>query len=563
MCCPVIFGEFGATREFMFDGALSFGGTRTGANYSDKGFDDVGEWWEPKLDQVTCRLFEAHDMGAATYSDVAASGVQMIRAKYTWRASAMSLRAGLAKVQARSSSCSERIVRAEWKAAGLAKKVRIRAINSLRRVVNIAKNIRERYNAARSLERVAPPGILPWLFHGLSRRSVRKYQNMLALLPLPRGERQDGILFIGYVEANLGIAESQRNMLNAITDRNVNFGIFPISAGVETRIVQSFMAEKYDRRNRYAVNVIEAAADQVPVIFRNLGPRRTFGTYNVLRTYWELPTAPREWQRFIRDIDEIWTPNKFVQRAFKSIFDGPIIVMPPCVLIEPPGQMDEDTTLPKRTCFEFFFSFDYYSSPYRKNPLGVIAAFREAFPPDIQDVALLIKSTGAPDHYPDIKSAIRRAINEDRRIRVIDRTLPRGEMIALMRRCDCYVSLHRAEGFGLGMVEAMMLGKAVIGTAYSGSADFLNDETGFPVPYVLREIQPHEYVWTEGQMWAEPDHASAVIALRKVYEDHELRARRAKAGQALASALFSRERAGRAVEQRYEEIKKKTRGTAA
>jgi glycosyltransferase involved in cell wall biosynthesis len=551
---PSIVGAFGATREFMFDGSLSFGGAIIKADYSDKGFGDVGDWWEPDVDQLKSLLFQAHDMDATTYDEVAAAGLGMIRSRYTWRSTVMALRAGLAEVQDPSSIPAWSTPTSRQTGLSFGRETRIPVPHGVKRLAQLAARVRNRYNAvAQQVETGSKLDILFRLILGLSHSAWRKGAD--AASALSQRERRSGILFVGYVEANLGIAESQRNLIRALAERDIDFAIYPISAGVETRIVGPFMAEKYDRRNNYQVNVIEAAADQVPVIFKALGRHKRNGAYNILRTYWELPAVPREWRGLLKGIDEIWAPNEFVQQAFRSVFDGPIVVVPPCVLIEPYDGTKEQAAVSKRRRYEFLFSFDYYSSPYRKNPLGVIAAFREAFPVEIQDVGLIIKSTGAPDHHPEVKDAIRRAVDADPRIVVIDKILSRSEMIGLIGRCDCYVSLHRAEGFGLGMVEAMMLGKSVIGTAYSGSTDFLSEETGYPVPYTLRRIEPQEYVWAKGQVWAEPDHAAAVAALREVYANPELGARKAKAGQAFVRHRYGKEDVGSAVERRYREIK--------
>ena len=122
----------------------------------------------------------------------------------------------------------------------------------------------------------------------------------------------------------------------------------------------------------------------------------------------------------------------------------------------------------------------------------------------------------------------------DPRIQVIHRSLPYNEMASLIRAADVYVSLHRSEGFGMGMAEAMSFGRIVVGTNFSGNTDFLTEQTGFPVPYTLRPVKPHEYLWnTEPQVWAEPDLEEAARILRQVFEAPDLAMKRAKAGQML------------------------------
>jgi glycosyltransferase involved in cell wall biosynthesis len=325
--------------------------------------------------------------------------------------------------------------------------------------------------------------------------------------------RRQGVLFIGYVEACLGLAQSLRGLISAAADRHIPFGIRPFRVGVETRILEQFMLEKFDLKHRYDINVIEVAADQVPTVFKTIDSRQLTASYNVLRTYWELPKAPREWGPMLKGIDEMWAPNEFVRNAFKGIFSGPITMIPPCVSTDEPHYPDAVEFGMESGRFYFLFSFDFYSSHHRKNPLGVLDTFQLAFPDLNENVGLIIKSTGfdayqtaTRDAYElDIGRQFRAAVGKDPRIRIVHDTMSRQKMLGLIRACDCYVSLHRAEGFGLGMAEAMSFGKAVIGTDYSGSTDFLSAETGFPVAYDLRAVKPGEYFWTEDQVWAEPN----------------------------------------------------------
>ena len=374
------------------------------------------------------------------------------------------------------------------------------------------------------------------------------------LVPLRPFSRKDGILFIGYVEAGLGLGESLRGMISAAVARKFRFAIYPFRVGVESRIVGQFMPERYDIQHRYDINVIEVAADQLPVVFGSIDPRILEGSYNILRTYWELSKAPPEWSAMLAGIDEIWVPNQFVRGAFKHVFQGPITVIPPCVVVT-------EECLPDRSRFEldpnrfyFLFSFDYYSSPYRKNPLAVLDAFRQAFPNGDENVGLVIKSTSSEAHHPDIKEKIVREMATDPRIRVFDETFSRKEILGLIRVCDCYVSLHRAEGFGLGMVEAMSFGNVVIGTDYSGSTDFLSDRTGFPIAFDLEPIKNGQYSWAAGQEWASPNLESAVIAFRQAYLDKEGRSDRAQAGRILVTAKYSKVAVGSAMEERINEI---------
>jgi glycosyltransferase involved in cell wall biosynthesis len=256
----------------------------------------------------------------------------------------------------------------------------------------------------------------------------------------------------------------------------------------------------------------------------------------------------------LRGIDEIWAPNEFVAHAFSEIFTGPITIIPPCVEIETKQQFGRQHFGLDENMFYFMFSFDYFSFPARKNPLGVVRAFQTAFPDANVPVGLVIKSTSSADHYPEIKAAIQQAAREDQRIKVIDQVFSRDEMLSLIGQSDCYVSLHRSEGFGLGMAEAMALGKPVIGTDYSGSAEFLSERTGFPVTYTTRAVRPGEYVYPDGQTWAEPDDAAAVAAMRRIFYDRDESLRRADEGRGLIEARYGRQSIGRIATQRLREV---------
>ena len=373
------------------------------------------------------------------------------------------------------------------------------------------------------------------------------------ILPI---EQRKGVLFIGYAEGKLGLGQCFRNDLLAAVHADLPFAIYPFSVGVETRLIGPFMPERYDKTHTYDVNIIEVAPDQVPVVLRSVDSRLTHDTYNVLRTYWELPNAPKTWQRMLEDIDEIWVPNAFVGNALGQIFTGPITLVPTTVDLGNGSLKGREEFGLEPGRFYFMFSFDYFSSPYRKNPLGVLETFQRAFPNGNENVGLVIQSIGQVDHFPDIKEKIRQASVADSRIQVIDRSLSHDDMLGLIHATDVYVSLHRSEGFGMGMAEAMGLCRIVIGTNFSGNTDFLTEQTGFPVPYTLQPVKPHEYPWAiaqvpaEAQVWAEPDLEAAALIFRQVFDAPDLATNRAKAGQMLIRHKYGMAQVGRAIKER-------------
>jgi glycosyltransferase involved in cell wall biosynthesis len=181
--------------------------------------------------------------------------------------------------------------------------------------------------------------------------------------------------------------------------------------------------------------------------------------------------------------------------------------------------------------FYFMFSFDYHSSPYRKNPIGALQAFQHAFRKNDENVGLVIKSIGNLNRYAEVTVALRQAAATDPRIIVIERNMSRAEVLGLIYASDAYISLHRSEGFGMGMAEALNFGRIVIATDYSGSTDFLTQQTGFPIPFSLRPVAVHEYPWSGRQYWAEPDISSAAATMQMIVKLPYVARERANAGQ--------------------------------
>jgi glycosyltransferase involved in cell wall biosynthesis len=387
------------------------------------------------------------------------------------------------------------------------------------------------------------------------RKFVEKLKQVLRRLRAIRKRR--GILFIGYAEGDLGLGQSFRSNIEAMAQTGVPFAIYPFQLGVETRPSGAFMPKRYDTKHAYDINFIEVAPDQVPVVFQNVDRALTESSYNILRTFWELPRAPRDWRDMLAEVHELWVPNAFVAEALKQVFTREIAIVPPTVEVGEGPFVGREAFGMEAGRYYFLFSFDYLSSPYRKNPEAVLRAFQQAFDRYDNRVGLIIKSIGPVEYFPEIRGAFLEATKQDPRIIVIDRSLPRGMMLSLIRASDAYVSLHRSEGFGMGMVEAMNFGRVVIGTDFSGNTDFLTSETGFPVPFALRAVEPHEYTWTADQLWAEPDIGEAAAIMRLVLEQPDLASKRAKAGQKLVRTRYNSRTIGETMRRRIETIQER------
>ena len=188
----------------------------------------------------------------------------------------------------------------------------------------------------------------------------------------------------------------------------------------------------------------------------------------------------------------------------------------------------------------------------RKNPYGAIEAFKAAFAPDDMRTRLILKVNNPT---PEAARAIRNSIGPYRNIQVLDRILSRGEVNALIANTDCYVSLHRSEGFGFGPAEAMALGKPILATHWSGNTDYMRPDNCLPIDYTLVTIEEDYGPYKKGQRWAEPDVAQAATAMQSLLADPGLAARLGAAAKVTIETEFSPRAVGEMMRRRLDAIR--------
>jgi glycosyltransferase involved in cell wall biosynthesis len=255
---------------------------------------------------------------------------------------------------------------------------------------------------------------------------------------------------------------------------------------------------------------------------------------------WEVDVLPPGWREASRRLDEIWTYSAFSAELIARGVDVPVRHVPPPIC-KHAASGERPTGLPDG--FRFLVMFDYLSTLERKNPVGAIDAFRGAFRPG-DGAVLVVKSVNGrhrPERHEEIVSACRG--RED--IVLIDRTVSGDERDALLAACDCYVSLHRSEGHGLPIAEAMHAGKPVVATSYGGNTEFMDESNSYPVAWTSAKVGPGVEHYPQGATWAEPDIDHAARMLRTVLEDREGAARRASRGRQEMSARLAPEAVGR------------------
>ncbi len=347
-----------------------------------------------------------------------------------------------------------------------------------------------------------------------------------------------GVNLIGYARGQLGIGEDVRMAALAMQAAGIPFSVYNVEPGCEVCQGDDSVASLIADRLPYAINLLcttgmetaRLAAVEGSALFDG---RRTIGYWP-----WELPEWPDEWHHAYELVDEVWASSRYTYEAFAKSSPKPVRHMPMAVSVAATaGLCRRDFGLPDGR-FLYVFSFDFLSSFSRKNPQACVQAFKEAFPLSGEPVGLVIKTMRATLRNP-VWQALLEEARADRRITIINETLSRGAVLDLYRACDAFVSLHRAEGFGRGIAEAMLLGKPVIVTGFSGNMDFTTPGTAALVDHRLRPLAPQEYPFAEGQLWAEPDVTHAAWWMRRMIEDGRLRQRLAEQGQKLTEVTYA------------------------
>ena len=341
-----------------------------------------------------------------------------------------------------------------------------------------------------------------------------------------------GVNLHGYVFGQLGIGEDVRMAARALLTVGVPVAMVNVPPGKDIAQNDRSMAAHVVSDGPHAINLVCMTALEHGRYYLERGRAPFDGRYTIGYWPWELSRWPAAWTQLVHLVDELWVSTRHTFDAVAPVCaalvpDLPVRILPMAVDV---------SELPANTCRRavrqrhglpvgarlFVFTFDLNSSIHRKNPQAVVEAFLRAFPAGgehtgVDAVGLVIK-VHPPKRRHRAWERLKATAAADPRLHLIEATLSRPDLLALYHACDCFVSLHRAEGFGRGIAEALQLGLHVITTGYSGNVDFCAApefaDAVDRVRHRLCRVRPGQYPFADGQHWASPSVAHAAECMR-------------------------------------------------
>jgi len=362
----------------------------------------------------------------------------------------------------------------------------------------------------------------------------------------PRRTYEPGVNLIAYIRAEMGLGVVARGMAAAIETAGIPFNIINVESGNYSQHTDYSWTRKEVARSDYDTTIVFMNPDQSLHLRTQVPATLLSDRYVVAQWYWELPELPDEWLKEFEFVDEVWAGSQFIAdavlakiAAVAGMSSVPVVRMPPVVMLS------DDESSPSRSQFGlpedrylFLAMFDTNSVLQRKNPLGVLRAFKTAFDGADASVGLVMKFNN-PDYREPLMQSVREEMAGCANVFVVDRIMNRAEVTSLIKACDCFVSLHRSEGFGLGPAEAMSLAKPAIITNWSGNVDYMTPDNSIAIDYNLVKLGQDYGPYKAHQHWAEPDVEQASHWMKKLHSDPSLGHRLGHRGRETIVSLYS------------------------
>lgn len=349
------------------------------------------------------------------------------------------------------------------------------------------------------------------------------------------------VIVAGLHDAVVGLGQGARLFCGALEQDGVDLRRLDVAQTLAAPVELGRRAAQPTDLPTAGVVVSHLNPPELELYLQKTGAQLLAGRRHVGYWAWELPTAPPQWRRAFGYVDEVWCPSSFTAAALRAIAPRrvPVRVVPHPIFVTPTPRPDRTRFgLPNEACI-VLQAFDLRSTVARKNPLGALDAYLRAVPDDDGSARLVCKVVGA-EAFPTLFAELRTRVAARSDLILISETLSSQDMLALTASVDIILSLHRAEGFGLLLAEAMWLGKAVMATAYSGNMDFMDPQSAALIDWKPVAARDPQGMYA-GALWAEPDLGAAAVALRRLIADPAAREGLGRRGQARARRYFDRD----------------------
>lgn len=359
-----------------------------------------------------------------------------------------------------------------------------------------------------------------------------------------------GVNVAGFLQSELGIGEAARGLICGLDAARVP--LLPVHGSWRPSSRQGHVYTMFDVQSAaFPINIVCVNADVMPQWAKQAGARFFESRYTIGLWWWEVLDFPEQWLDSFDLIDEIWVASQHVADALTPVSTVPVtkvsmpVTLPPVI-----HRSRAELGLPED--FLFMFLFDHHSVFERKNPLATIEAFKRAFPAGA-GASLVIKCINH-EHHPEAHERLLLAAAEHPDVRILDHYVSANDKNAMIASADCYVSLHRAEGFGLTLAESMRMGKPVIATRYGGNLDFMDDRNSWLVDCEMVPIGPRSAPYPPDGVWGDADVEQAAGHMREIFADPAAAAQRAALGARRMREAHSPATAGATMHRRLRRI---------
>lgn len=378
----------------------------------------------------------------------------------------------------------------------------------------------------------------------------QSHTELMARTALPA---KPGVNLIGYLRAEMGIGEGARSDARALDAAGEPFGIINFESGNPARMTDLSWQHRETDEAIYDINILHINPDHAAQAVAELPDDVFQGRYTIGYWAWELPEIPEDWEACFQYVDEVWVPSRFVHGAVAMRSPVPVNILPHAIEVTAVSDFNREHFGLPEDAFVFLCMFDIHSRPERKNPYGAVHAFQQAFERSNMQVRLVIKINNVT---PQGLQALRSHTAGWNNIILLDEVYSRADINALIACSDCFVSLHRSEGFGLGPAEAMSLGKATILTNWSGNTDYMTAENSLGVGYRLVTLEEDYGPYKKGQHWAEPDIKQASRFMQELAGDPVRAVAMGEHARATIEQYFSPQAVGKLMRKRLAAIRK-------